>query len=534
MRATGNHPAATPAGEKPVNPARARGLVDPKQVAQGLFAALFGAFLGLSLLKFGNPPIMEKWVERPGNFFQFLMATPWPIQWAYGILALSAAAGLLVLRFKPLPSRLTLLPLLWFLWQIIAGHHSIHKYLSHVTLVHFIACLVCFYLGFFALSQVERMWPFWLGVLAGFVFVVAIGLDQHFGGLAEFRRYFYQQLYLYPRTAEVPPEFMKRMASNRIYSTLFYPNVLAGVLLLLLPPLLGAAMRLRDALQQTYARRLPSILTLVGLTLGCMYLYLLNSRLGWMLVIALGLMALLPVPKWLLPISLGLGASACLFWSGSKGGWLVMLFLLLITFLWMPLARAIKFKLVLGFLVLGLVGFFWKYSSFFQKGATSVSARFDYWQAAVHAAKTHPWTGTGPGTFYLAYEQVRKPGSEAARLVHNDYLEQASDSGLPGMLIYLVFFGGTLAFGFRSLFGPGTNEVAAASASVGKPALARSTDWDFFLVWLGLLGWGLQSFFEFGLYIPAIAWPGFAMMGWLLGKPRLGPNISNIKSTAVR
>jgi hypothetical protein len=36
-------------------------------------------------------------------------------------------------------------------------------------------------------------------------------------------------------------------------------------------------------------------------------------------------------------------------------------------------------------------------------------------------------------------------------------------------------------------------------------------------IWLGVLGWSLQSLVEFGLYIPALAWPAFAFLGWLLG-----------------
>jgi hypothetical protein len=36
-------------------------------------------------------------------------------------------------------------------------------------------------------------------------------------------------------------------------------------------------------------------------------------------------------------------------------------------------------------------------------------------------------------------------------------------------------------------------------------------------VWLGVLGWSLQSLVEFGLYIPALAWPAFTFLGWLLG-----------------
>ena len=38
-----------------------------------------------------------------------------------------------------------------------------------------------------------------------------------------------------------------------------------------------------------------------------------------------------------------------------------------------------------------------------------------------------------------------------------------------------------------------------------------------FAVWLGVLGWSLQSLVEFSLYLPALAWPAFVLLGWLLG-----------------
>ena len=72
-----------------------------------------------------------------------------------------------------------------------------------------------------------------------------------------------------------------------------------------------------------------------------------------------------------------------------------------------------------------------------------------------------------------------------SRLVHNDYLEQASDSGLAGFLAYALFIVGGLIWSFPR--GP--------------------DEWLTFAVWLGVLGWSLQSFVEFGLYIPALAWP---------------------------
>src|SRR6185312_10056714 len=71
------------------------------------------------------------------------------------------------------------------------------------------------------------------------------------------------------------------------------------------------------------------------------------------------------------------------------------------------------------------------------KGATSVGARFDYWRVAARVAISHPIVGTGPGTFQRPYGYMKRPESEMARLVHNDYLEQFSDSGFIGGLSYL-------------------------------------------------------------------------------------------------
>ena len=57
-----------------------------QELLPSIFAGLFGAFLGLALLKFGNPPITEKWVTAPAKFWEFLLGYPWPIAWAYWLL----------------------------------------------------------------------------------------------------------------------------------------------------------------------------------------------------------------------------------------------------------------------------------------------------------------------------------------------------------------------------------------------------------------------------------------------------------------
>ena len=157
-----------------------------------IFAGLFGAVLGLALLKFGNPPITEKWVTAPANGWEFLLGYPWPIAWAYWLLVPVGALGIAVARWKPVaPVWLVGLPLLWLVWQFIAGARSVGPDLTALTLRHFTACVLCFYLGYFSLSRVRRVWLFWLGLLCGFVLVLAVGWEQQFGGLKESRDYFF-------------------------------------------------------------------------------------------------------------------------------------------------------------------------------------------------------------------------------------------------------------------------------------------------------------------------------------------------------
>jgi O-antigen ligase len=170
-----------------------------------------------------------------------------------------------------------------------------------------------------------------------------------------------------------------------------------------------------------------------------------------------------------------------------------------------PLGK--RFKVIIATVVLaaGLGGFFWKYSSFFKKGATSVSARFDYWQAALHTAMRHPVFGTGPGTFFIPYMAIRRQESEPARLVHNDYLEQASDSGFVGFLSYGAFMVCGLAWTYKK-----------CRPNFNNQNLEGERRWLLFGIWLGLLGWALQGLIEFGLYIPGGAWPAFALFGWVM------------------
>jgi O-antigen ligase len=269
------------------------------------------------------------------------------------------------------------------------------------------------------------------------------------------------------------------MSSDRIFATQFYPNALAGCLLLLLPAVVSAVWR---------AERL--------MTAGA---------------------------RAFLAGAIGLAALACLYWSRSKGGWLLMLLEGLVVLWWLPenagllrqLGRRARWIATAILLLAGIAGFIGKYAGFFKKGATSVTARTDYWRAGVQTALSKPLFGTGPGTFSVPYVQLKRPEAEMSRLLHNDFLEQASDSGLPGFVAYSIFVVGGLFWTGRLIWRSKALESPTARSQGSNP---RRAGYESFAVWVGLLIWNCQGLIEFGLYLPSMAWPAFALMGWLVGR----------------
>src|SRR5258708_29309037 len=97
---------------------------------------------------------------------------------------------------KGVPRWLILLPTAWLAWCFLAGMQSVEPQLSHATLKHFASSVLCFYLGCFCLGHITNLAPFWVLLFGSFILVLALALEQHFGGLAEARRYFF--LYVYP------------------------------------------------------------------------------------------------------------------------------------------------------------------------------------------------------------------------------------------------------------------------------------------------------------------------------------------------
>jgi O-antigen ligase len=411
-------------------------------------------------MKFGNPVILASQIKPPGDIWEFLIAA-WPLAWSQPLLALLCIWGAITACRShgvavPINSPhghvkwLVWLPLIWLTWQCASAAQTVSWPLTLSTLKHFAAATACFYLGFLVLGRAPDLTPMWGGVLVGFIGVVAVGFDQHFGGLEATRKYFYSQ----PGWQHHSPDLLRKIASTRIYSTLFYPNTLAGVILVFLP-----------------------ILMSVSLQLSCNL-----------------------VRRTVLAGCISFSGIACLLWSGSKAGWLIGLAVALMAWFTSKANPRLKWSIGIAAAIVGLGAFLGRHFGYFERGASSMGARLDYWSVALGIAGRHPILGSGPGTFGVLYRYLKSPDSEMARMVHNDYLEQASDSGAPGFILFFLFTLGLVAVLGRHLIG-------------GKEMVTKS-------IWLGLVGWAMQGFVEFGLYIPALAWPAFLFLGYLASLPQ--------------
>jgi len=441
----------------------------------------FGLFLGLCVWKFGDPVILEQKISTPVTWPDF-WSDAWPPHWATWILVPLVLSGTWLSfqkakghRLKLSSKWLWLLPLIWLGWQFVSATGSVDPVLTKGTLWQFGGCVAGYFLGLQLFAREKLVHWLLVGVLTAFVFCLVRGVNQRLfeypaslqslqagersgwtnfppSTIAEMKK---DGIIIVTNGVDAAnPTILTKFAKGRVSGTLVYPNTLAEIILLLWPVSLvlafGATRQMRPLVRAA----------VIGLT----------CFLG----------------------------GAVFFWTGSKLGWLIGIGLAGMALLRLKCPAKLKLAAVAAVFIFGLGIFAVRFHHYFASGATSAGARFDYWRAAVKITKERPLLGSGPGTFGQLYQRLKSPDSEMARLAHNDYLEQFSDSGIPGGVAYSLWI----------IF----------SMSLLGPKIWHSSDWFSVAVFLGLLGWFLQGLGEFGLYVPALAWSAFTLLGWLVGK----------------
>jgi O-antigen ligase len=437
------------------------------------YALAFGLFLGLCIWKFGNPVILDSKITPPNSPSEFWNYA-WPTHWANWILLPLAIVGAILAIAKksrwPQAKWLWLPPLLWFGWQLFSATQTVDPDLTWATLCQFFGCVAGYFLGAFFFSDKRALNFLLIGILATFTFCLVRAIDQRFFEFPQSR----QMLLEGERTGwtNVPPEMFLQMkqegvvittngvdmanpailakfTKGRVNGTLVYPNALAGIILLLFP--------ISIALAFNSTKKLKASIRLTAITL-----------------------------------TLFLG-SAGFFWTGSKLGWLIAIAVGCVCLFRPNWPTPLKFAALSLIVFIGLGIFAFRFQNYFAAGSTSVGARFDYWRAAVQTTAKNPMLGSGPGTFQRPYAKIKSSDAEMARLAHNDYLEQFSDSGIPGGIFYASW-------------------IFLALATIARRAW-KSGNHITFAIFAGLLGWFVQGIGEFSLYIPALAWTAFTLLG---------------------
>ncbi len=438
-------------------------------------AGVLGAILGLAILKLGNPVILEDQIGSPMTPEDWI-SQPWPPRtgrwWLLAlVLAMAPLPGIWrAVRDGLRPRWLWLPPLAWLAWQAWSALGTVDPKLTSATLPHLGTVALAFALGV-ACARLRPL-PVLLGVglASGFCWLKAVNqrtvefprdrdalVQGEQSGWTNFTASQVADLrasgfILRTNNVDVAnPAILDKLTRARVHGTLVYPNALAGLVLLVFPVALGALWPLMQGARP------------------------------WVRWAAMGVLP-------------GL-AGTSLWWSGSRSGWLIALAGLVATAWIVPGLRRWRMGVACVVIAGGLGVFVARNAGYLGKGATSATARLDYWKAAVQATAERPWTGHGPGTFMRPYGRLKAPESEMARLVHNDYLEQFCDSGIPGGMAYLAWVGSALW-------------VAWARHRHGR------SSWMTGLL-VGTTAWLAQGLSEFGLYVPALAWTGFAFLGWL-------------------
>jgi len=418
---------------------------------QRLVVACLAGLAFFAPLKFGTPVIAQAALVPPGTFYEWVFFA-WPNQLA----TLVAFAGLmwLVLDEHRLAARvdfLFVLPLIFLAAQAVAAPPSIAPQTTADTLMAFAADVLLFYAAAWYVRDGAAAGRIFGALGLATVLVMVTALEQRYGGLQRTREF----TALYVDTVHTPPDLLLRLKSNRVFATLTYPNALAGFLVVTFAPMLA----------WIWMR-------------GRMWV-------PWM--------------KWATMVFVGGLMAFCLALTGSRGGSIAFAAMLMAgLFCFVPKGSQRTRWVVIALLAVagGFVAA--QRAGFIGLGTESVSARRDYWKGAIAIARDHPWLGTGPGTFGSIYPKYKTASTEEAQLVHNNFLQMWSDSGIGGFLAFALLW----LVALRDAF---------------ELARQRRGDAAAIAVCAALAGWVVHSLMDFDLYVPGVAMPAFLLLGVLQG-----------------
>jgi O-antigen ligase len=85
----------------------------------------------------------------------------------------------------------------------------------------------------------------------------------------------------------------------------------------------------------------------------------------------------------------------------------------------------------------------------------AIVERLAHWQAATYMANAHPWIGVGLGNYEAVYPAYRIPSwPHPLGHAHNDYLNTLAETGIIGLIGYLLSWAAIVYWTWRALQQP--------------------------------------------------------------------------------
>ncbi|MCX6357789.1 MAG: O-antigen ligase family protein [Candidatus Aureabacteria bacterium] len=295
--------------------------------------------------------------------------------------------------------------------------------------------------------------------------------------------------------------FLSRVFSSAVSSTFFFPNAFAGYLIVMIPLIASIFFwrerDLFDAAAGTYLAVIPAALIAGGLFADLAAKPLLIASLcAAVVALVAGLklaagrnrrvMCLLCAPLLLAPVY-------ALWLTSSEGAYLALVASALVIVLTIGGRQRLAALIVLIAFLMGWAAF--RAAAIPQGMLDSAGARGDYWSAAARMWRDNPLAGIGIGGFPGAYPLYRGPLAEEGRLAHSAYFSLAAESGVFGLVAFLVMWGVLLASIMRGARCGGAFPTAVCVA-IGAFLLHSAVDVDLhvpgitFTIWV-LAGMGV-------------------------------------------
>ncbi len=188
---------------------------------------------------------------------------------------------------------------------------------------------------------------------------------------------------------------------------------------------------------------------------------------------------------------------AAFFLTYSRGAFYAMLISLFFNLILMKKIRiALAALACLALLVLTVPSLRYNFVKTLEKKDITILERRDYWEVASGMIKRHPLLGVGVNTYHAKFPAYATDPAVRQAYPHNSYLQMASEIGIPGLLVFFLILGWSLARSLRP--DPEQNGPVVAALRIALTAflIQAFADTSFYALQTAYLFWVFWGIFD--------------------------------------